>query len=195
MSRLREWLLREIAEKYLVPFFSGSKLEDDSESSSSGQGMTAFRDPCSIAFKAAAQDKYRLVLTRSQPFATATDTIVPEISVVRAFVEIIASMADALESELKHDLLSTFQRRVVAKALSRVYGSEDTILSGIDQMSSWASRQYEGGAIAASIGFRHLTQPQTRPTLNEISKYDFSAVISNGYDTLLEFDFRVICPL
>jgi hypothetical protein len=187
---LEEGLLREIAQEFLVPFFSGARLEDDSEASSSRQDTVAFRDPVSIAFKAARQDQYRLVLTRPQAFATATGTKVPELAVVRAFVDIIASMADALVSPLKRDLLSTFQRRVVARAVSTVHESESTLLSGIDQLAAWASRQYEGSAISASIGFRQLRQNANRPTLVDISGHDFSAVISNGYDTLLEFNFR-----
>jgi hypothetical protein len=151
--------------------------------------MVAFRDPVSIAFKAAREDQYRLVLTRPQAFATATGTTVPELTVVRAFVDVLASMGDALASPLKHDLLLTFQRRVVARAMSTVRESESTLLSGIDQLAGWSNQQYEGSPISASIGFKHQPQGARAPTLVDISRHEFSAVISNGYDTLLEFDF------
>jgi hypothetical protein len=184
-----EDLLREISNDYLVPFFSGAKLEDQAQDSSPQQELVSFRDPVSIAFKAARQDDYRLILKRSQPFAKASRTIVPEIAVVRAFINVVAPMADALASPLKHDLLSTFSRRVVAKAMSTRDERETTLLAGIDQLARWSSRQYEGSAISAAIGFRHQPQGDDAPTLHGMSQHDFSAVVSNGHDTLLEFDF------
>jgi hypothetical protein len=186
---MNEELLREIAQEHLVPFFSGARLEDKAIASSVRQETVAFRDQVSIAFKVARADHYRLVLTRSQPFATSTGTIVPEINVVRAFIEVVAPMAKELASPLKHDLLTTFTRRVVAKTMSSHEDREGTILMGIDQLAHWSSRQYEGLPISASIGFRHRPQGQNAPTLSDLSKHDFSAVLSNGHDTLLEFDF------
>ena len=188
MIVVEEGLLREIAGKHLLPFFSGSRLEERSMASTSREDLVAFRDPVSIAFKVSKTDDYRLVVRRSQPFAKAEGTAVPEISVVRAFVDAVAPMADALSSDLKHDLLSTFSRRVVAKAMSAADGWEETILTAIDQLSNWSSRTYEGSAIAAALGFRHKPENGT-PFLSDIASHDFAAVLSNGHDTLLEFDF------
>jgi hypothetical protein len=98
-------------------------------------------------------------------------------------------MVAPLETSLKHDLLSTFARRVVAKAMSSMKERESTILSGIDKLASWSGRLYEGSPISASIGFRHTPQGSDAPTLDQMSEHDFSAVLSNGHDTLLEFDF------
>jgi hypothetical protein len=186
---LDEGLLREISQEHLVPFFSGARLEEKSEPSARWDSRVAFRGPVSLAFKVSRRDNYRLILTRSQAFAQATGTIVPEIAVVRAFVDVIAPMANALGSSLKHDLLSTFTRRIVAKAMSTQQERESTILEGIDQLVRWSSRLYEGAPISAAIGFRHHPQGDDAPSLAEMSAHDFSAVLGNGHDTLLEFDF------
>lgn len=188
-GEMREILLREISEEFLVPFFSGARLEGRSEKSSPREATVAFRDPVSIAFKASTEDDYRLVLTRPQPFAAANATIVPEIAVVRAFVEVIGPMSEALAGPLKYDFLSTFSRRVVAQALSSPNLPAETLLSGIDQLSRWSSRLYEGSAISAAIGFRMKPQPEGAVSLRAIGAHDFGAVLTNGYDTLLEFDF------
>jgi hypothetical protein len=185
---MEEGLLREISQRYLVPFFSGAELEGRSAASSAREETVAFRDPVSIAFKVTRNDNYRLTLKRAQPFAQMDGTTVPEIAVVRAFIDVVAPMGEALESSLKDDLLLTFSRRVVAKAMSSAEERESTLLSGIDQLAQWSNRLYEGSAISAAIGFRHRPQAG-RPTLGEISEHDFAAVISNGHDTLLEFDF------
>ena len=185
---MEEALLRKISQEYLIPFFSGAKLEEQSVLSSAQEAKVAFRDPISIVFKATRTDRYRLIMTRAQPFASIS-TMVPEIAIVRAFIDVVAPMAAALASPLKHDLLSTFSRRVVAKAMSSVEERESTLLSGIDQLARWATRLYEGSPISAAIGFRQSPQDEGAPTLDEIGRHDFSAVVSNGFDTLLEFDF------
>jgi hypothetical protein len=182
---MEEELLREIARGYLIPFFSGARLEGDAILSTAREECVAFSDPQSIVFKIDRQDNYRLKMTRPQPFATTAGNIVPEITVVRAFTEIVGTMASALASPLKHDLLSTFERRVVAKSVSSVRASENVLLSGIDQLAQWSCRTYEGSTISAAVGFRDQPQEENAPTLNEIAKHDFSAVISNGIDTIL----------
>lgn len=190
-----ETLLREIATDYLVPFFSGAELRTDSTKSRSSRRVV-LQDPESIAFKVDKADSYRMVLTRPQAFAQETSAAVPEIAIVRAFVNVISRMASQLTTSLKHDLLSTFQRRIVARALGFVEeptdvstGRERTLLSGIDLLAGWANRLYEGSHIAASIGFRHTPQGSDAIPLGEFGKNDFGAVVSNGHDTLLEFDF------
>jgi hypothetical protein len=56
----------------------------------------------------------------------------------------------------------------------------------------WADRLYEGSPISASIGFRHKPQEQGTVELKDLrtgGSGDFAVSISNGHDTLLEFDF------
>lgn len=183
-------LLREIAEEYLVPLFSGAKLKPKTEKSRTSDNLVALRDPCSIAFKVDKSDTYRIVLTRSQKFAAETnENVVPEIAVVKAFVAILGPMAPALSSDIKRDLLAMFQRRIVAKAIITQPEREPILLSGIDQLVRWSTNLYEGAAISAAIGFRHLPQKDNLLDLNALAAHDFSAVLSNGHDTILEFDF------
>jgi hypothetical protein len=182
---MKEQLLRELASDYLVPLFSGSSLADAAEPSTYRHQGVAFRSPVSIAFKVSREDNYRLVLTRSQPFA---GNIIPETAVVRAFVACLKEMEDVLNTPLKVDLLSTFERKIVARAVARRDWSE-VVLSGIDQLAKWGNRRYEGAPISAAIGFRHRSQPEGSLRLGQLAAHDFSAVLTNGQDTLLEFDF------
>lgn len=186
---MKEGLLREIAEDYLLPFFSGARLEDRTTPSTPREEQVALRDPLSISFKINRNDRYRLTMTRSQPFSSSSKTsIVQEIEVVRSFVDVIASMEEHLTTPLKADLLSTFQRRVVARA-TRGPKFESTILSGIDQMARWGNRLYEGMPISAALGFRET--PQTHSlTIKDVVRHDFAAVLSNGFDTILSFDYH-----
>lgn len=182
-------LLRGIVIEYLVPLFSGAQLEDRAENSNRREGLVATRDPLRIAFKVSRNDDYRLVLSRPQPFAKTSEANLPEIDVVQAFVDVVAHMADALNSPLKDDLLSTFQRRIVARAIG-LPNLEPLVLSGIDQLANWGAKLYEGAPIAASIGFSDNTQRRGTVKIGEIAAQDFGAVMGNGYDTLMEFDFQ-----
>lgn len=138
---MKEELLREISEEYLLPFFSGARLESASVPSTPREEQVALRDPLSISFKINRNDRYRLTMTRSQPFSSAVKPVIQEIEVVRAFVEVVSRMESHLETDLKDDLLSTFQRRIVARAI-RGEEFEKVILSGIDQMAKWGNRLY-----------------------------------------------------
>jgi len=180
-------LLREISERYLLPFFSGARLEPGTIASTTRAERAAHEGQLAIKFKVNLKDRYRLVLSRSQPFTFSGTRVVTEIDVVRAFCDVLADMEGQLEGPLKNDLLSTFQRRVVARALKG--GTvEQSILKGIDRLVEWGNRLYEGAPISASMGFQPSGAIHS-PNLEEIGNLDFAAVLSNGFDTILEFDY------
>jgi hypothetical protein len=180
-------LLREIANDYLLPFFSGAVVEDNAAQSNQYHELVALKNHLSLFFKVNKNDLYRLTLFRSQSFVTQASRIIPERDVVSAFVTVLSEMEDQLTTNLKQDLLSTFQRRVVARALYNGL-HERTILAGIDQMARWANRLYEGSPISAAIGFRQTSQDGTLD-LAGFARHDFAAVLSNGFDTMLSFSF------
>ncbi len=151
-------------------------------------GLVSWRDPQSIYFKLNKEDEYKLVIVRSQPFAAPGASVLPERVIIQSFVEKLAEIAEFLDGPLGHDLLSSFQRRVVSSALAR--GEEfGTILSAIDQLAHWGGRLYEGMPISAAIGFRQGPRPRNTVSLADIATDDFAAVLSNGHDTILEFNF------
>ena len=184
---MREELLREIAGQYLAPFFSGAKILERADFSTAREQVVSIRDPLSIAFKVNRADDYRLVLFRSQPFSSSAEPVIREIEVVRCFVATLSKIEHLLDGDLKHDLLSTFQRRVVARSINGS-NSEEILLSAIDQFAKWGSRLYEGAPISSVMGFRPGPAAD-RLTLTDIADTDFMAVLSNGYDTMLEFNY------
>lgn len=183
---MEEQRLREIATEYLLPLFSGAELEDRIEIASSKRGLVSYNNPQVIAFRVNKNDCYRLLLRRNQPFAYKRDPA-RELQVVQAFVDIIAQMETELETHLREDLLSTFQRRVVARAIGGT-SREDNVLQAIDQLSLWGTRLYEGAPISSAIGIGKRGQPAGNISLRDMIEHDFVAVLSNGHDTLLEFD-------
>lgn len=185
-KRMDEGLLREISEQYLLPFFSGARLYNRSSKSSSAEQTVAFSDPQTIAFKVNRLDEYRLSITRDQPFETKTGPA-RETKVIEAFVDVLREMNDEVKGRLKDDLLSTFQRRVVARAVAE-RGEDRQLLAVIDQMALWASRLYEGAPISSAIGIDPDSKGAPDLDLSVVADNDFGAVLSNGFDTLLVFD-------
>ena len=182
---MEEALLREIARDHLLPLFSGASLEDDVIQSSAREKLVSFIEPQVIAFKVNKNDEYRLKFRRNQPFAGANDPA-RERQVIDAFVSIVAQMEEQLAGPLKDDLLSTFQRKVVAEAVSDQ--QQKGVLEIVDQMAQWANRLYEGAPIASAIGISPDDGGATDIDLATFGRNDFGAVLSNGFDTLLEFD-------
>lgn len=184
-EQMDEALLREISEKYLLPFFSGATIGPAAQSSASDK-LVAFVNPQVIGYKVHRADPYRLQFRRDQPFAQSRDPA-RETRVIEAFVEILGGMSQELRGELKDDLLSTFQRRVVAHALAE-RGDAKNLLAVIDQMALWGTRLYEGAPIASGIGIDPEKPGSPEVSLAAVTSNDFGAVLSNGFDTLLVFD-------
>ncbi len=182
-KRMDEALLREISKAYLLPFFSGARIDKTSKSSRASDKTVAFVDPQTIGFKVNRADDYRLQFRRDQPFAKKTDPA-RETRVIEAYVAVLERMSDELEGPLKDDLLSTFQRRVVAEATAEL-GDGTKLLDVIDQMARWATKLYEGAPIASAIGIDPAVAGSRELPLTNIAMKDFFAVLSNGFDSML----------
>lgn len=178
-----EALLREVSQAYLLPFFSGASIDASSVPSKVSDSTVAFVNPQTIGFKVNRADDYRLQFRRDQPFAQKTDPA-RETRVIEAYVTVLERMSDELKGPLKDDLLSTFQRRVVAEAAAEP-GEGANLLTVIDQMALWATRLYEGAPIASAIGIDPTVSGLKSLPLKSLAEQDFFAVLSNGFDTML----------
>lgn len=181
-----ETLLLDISHKYLLPLFSGATIEKSSRPSTSADETVAYLSPQEIAFKVNKSDTYRLIFRRDQPFARKQDPA-REVRVIDAFSSILAEMNDELKGDLKSDLLSTFQRRIVARAVSEE-SNEGVILTLLDQMFNWSSRLYEGAPITSAIGIDPSNIGKQDVKFESFSSSDFGAVLSNGCTSMLTFD-------
>ncbi|NEJ76386.1 hypothetical protein GR268_06755 [Rhizobium leguminosarum] len=181
-----ENLLRAIAEKFLLPLFSGASLDAAASASNANESTVALIDPQTIGFKVDRLDNYRLKFRRDQPFGLSSD-ISRETQVIEAFVAVLNRMSVALHGPLKDDLLTTFQRQVVSEAATE-NGGAPKLLQVIDQMAIWATRLYEGAPISSAIGIDPTANGMRDLPLSEIVHEDFCAVLSNGLDTILTVD-------
>ena len=175
---------RQLVQNHLLPLFSGATLVDGFEASTNRKAPVSFRDPCAFNIKPTQNCDYAVVLTRSQPFAKATSPFVTEYRVCGAFIEILAAMDAGIGTPFEQDLLSSFTRRVVVRATCSSQQQEPTVLTTIDQLDGWSTRLYEGQPISAAVGFT-ADQAAGPVSLAETWRDDYSAVLTNGFDTLL----------
>ena len=165
--------LRITAEKYLAPLLS-AKVLNNPKPCTPLCSRVSFLDPSRIAIKAKNEDKERIVIHRIPGFNK------EELQIAKDFTEEISNIYDATKSAYRADLF-TF---LPARAISRHLGGMEATQTILRQFEKWAGRTYEGGAISSSIGI----DPQVRANdigLAELFTQDFSAVLSNGFDTLL----------
>lgn len=179
--------LHKLAAEHLLPFFSGAEIQTQPVKSNSDENCVAFIDPCTIRFKINKSDKYRLEIRRKQKFSKGGEGHVTEYNVVQSFVEGIRDIQAGLKERYKHDLLSTFQRKVVAKAIAP-HEAHPVLLDALDQLVKWASRLYEGKPIVSALGF--FKKSGGSQSFQNLCQDDFSSVLSNGFDTILEFNFQ-----
>jgi hypothetical protein len=169
-----EELFRQIVTKYLLPMFSGASLEPKSAPSTPAHQCVTYSDR-EIAIKPTQNTSYRLVIRRQ-----ASDPA--EEAVIRSFADVFGLLMPTFGTPVFDDLLNSFTRRVAARAVSQHH--EDLLLRILDQFDLWSTRLCEGKPIAASIGVDPAIAPG-EVTLTDLWMDDYSAVLTNGVDTII----------
>jgi len=121
-------------------------------------------------------------LTRLQPFSK------DEFKVIYDILSIANEYSNLPVGTQKY-LDSISISRAVARSI--VLGAGDSYLEAyisriIDTLEKWATQTYEGNRISVSLGL----DPEKMRKRNDFEDFilnDFSKVLSNGYDTLMEF--------
>jgi hypothetical protein len=170
--------IRELAEQYLVPLFSGAKILKKVEKSTPRQGRIAIKNLQTIAFKLKDDDTEKLLLKRSQYFDVSQNRL-SEKSVVASFLDVIDELEQAInDDKLSEDIKRSIPRRIVASCLSKERESRSALSSVLDCFLNWESKLYEGKPITAAVGVRDSNTRYNTVTLLEIEKKDFGAIIN-----------------
>ena len=166
---------RKILSDYFLPMFSGTKLGETKESTSY-HSLSAYENPCSLLLKPEQTSDFRVQFQRSQPFARSEKTLVD------GFMKALTEVVGQTMSPYFHDLMLAIPRRVVASYLGPEHASR-TLQSAIQQFESLASQTYEGLPIVSALGLTgSVSHGPVR--LTELWAEDFSAVLSNGFDSI-----------
>ncbi|MCB2226110.1 MAG: hypothetical protein KQH53_05470 [Desulfarculaceae bacterium] len=165
--------LRLAAETYLAPLLSAQVLPA-LEPCQPYCSRVAALDPSRIGIKASDGDTERIVINRTPGFPP------EELQIAKDFTEELFNIYGATAQGYRQELLSFLPARAIARHLG---GMEATKIV-LRQFEKWAARTYEGGAISSLVGIDPgCTERDV--LLAELFEHDFSAVLSNGFDTLL----------
>lgn len=165
--------LRNALNLYLAPLLAAQILPHTVQCQANSKRVASL-EPTMTAIKAQNDDTERVVLFRQPGFTP------EELKLTKNFVEELFAIHDAVTSNYRSELFTFLPTRVIARHL----GSADAVSKILRQFEAWSTRTYEGGAITSSIGVDPGAKGQSI-SLDEIFHHDFSAVISNGFDTLL----------
>lgn len=165
--------LRVALETYLSPLLS-AEVRHGTVPCSANSKLVASLEPCSIAIKAQDGDEERIVLYRKPGFTP------EELVLTKDFIEELVAIHDATTPAYRAEIFTFLPSRAIARHL----GGLGAVTSILRQFDLWSARTYEGGAISSSIGVDPASVGKDTD-LDEIFAHDFSAVISNGFDTLI----------
>jgi hypothetical protein len=180
---------RALLRQHLLPLISGAELLPDTASSPAVRPAVDQRNRHLLEIKPSQDCRWCFRITRPHPFARTSDGPVTEKALARAFVEGLGAMPPGFEaSPYAADLMARFGRRLVADTLCPDGVDRPAVLAAIDQLEAWSSRTYEGHPIAAAVGFSTDGPRAASVSLQEAWAGDFSAVLTNAFDTMLVAD-------
>lgn len=171
--------LKKLIEIYLKPLIPMTIENKYRESTSKQQCISYNKRPDEIAVKSHFTQKEKIILTKSPKFSSEEKKFAHDL--ITELIEMHNSSRDVY----RNVVFKSLHIRSIAKYI----GCEKTSLLILEQFENWAARTYEGGAITSSIGI-DPTSERNKVHLTEIFPYDFSAVLTNGFDTLLVVNNR-----
>ncbi|MDX2177685.1 MAG: hypothetical protein SF028_14575 [Candidatus Sumerlaeia bacterium] len=173
---------RALFEKHLVPMLSGSVLLPDlrDQRRTPSQPVARLGNSQSLGIQAREDDKRRFVLWRSQAFGN------PEIELVRAFVEELRSILNALDNGANDQtalnvLLENLPTRTVVSRFGILRDVADQV---VRRMILLSQRSYEGKPITVAVAI----DPSRQGDGAHVADYfreSFAPVLTNGTDTAL----------
>ena len=176
---------RRLISRHLLPLLPGASINENASGTGSSRETVTFHGPCTLSLKPSVKSDFHVEVTRSQPFANAsTIEQIAEYTVAKSFVRAIQRIAPGLGQAFERDILLGLGRRIVARAIAQNSDQLQTALAVLDQFTRWAARSYEGKPISAAIGITEDTGGNVE--FYDLCQEDFSAVLTNGTDTMIE---------
>ncbi len=168
---------KKVLETHLLPMFTGASL-GKAENCDPACQVVAYKHVCALRIKPNKEASYRVDLERSQEF------LKEEKNLVECFIDELDKITKQEGDNFK-DLMSFLPRRVIAKLLGHSEEGRVTLQNAIQWLESLASQTYEGKQIVAALG---ITGSINHGPIDifELSKEDFSKVLSNGFDTIYQ---------
>ncbi len=177
---MKKDLVEFILYDQIVKFFSGIEISFEEDSGNQRKLVSCLPGGSKIGILC--DEGGRFVVYRAQTFEPNETKIIRD-------VFHIAGDYEKLDEQIQKYLISNTVSRVIAKSIVDDDDSNKILKVArfIETLERWSGETYEGHRIAVSIGIDMNDIDSDGPTFEEYTKNDFSKVLTNGYDTLVEF--------
>ena len=170
----------------IIPLFTGSSIIGEVESNSRDNEV-ALGLGGTVLIKPNKNDEYRLVLKRNIAFK------VSDVELLKSIIAELGNIANLglllPDKSYLHRLNMTAIEKAICESVSEV--ASDTLLDIVTMLDSYSSRTYEGKRIDFGIIINETQEAEIKTKnvhYQEMFKYDFFAVLSNGIQSCVEFD-------
>ena len=174
-------ILQRLMDVHISALFPGIEVKSGSGNSLQRKQAVFSRGQSEIRIKEVEGTSF--LISRAQPFTS------QELQIINDIVSITEEYSDLPFSTQIH-LSGGSLGRMVARSLTTSDANDKyqgLISFVVETLEKWSAQTYEGSRIASSIGIDPATG-SNESQFEVFAKEDFAKVISNGYDTLVEFD-------
>ena len=170
----------------IIPLFTGSSIIGEVESNSRDNEV-ALGLGGTVLIKPNKNDEYRLVLKRNIAFK------VSDVELLKSIIAELGNIANLglllPDQSYLHRLNMTAIEKAICESVSEV--ASDALLDIVTMLDSYSSRTYEGKRIDFGVIINETQEAEIKTKnvhYQEMFKYDFFAVLSNGIQSCVEFD-------
>lgn len=169
----------EIVEQFILPMFSGSKLNGVESSNKNHAIVAEEAGALSILIKPEIDTNYRIRITRHQAFTSIDKKIIKNV---------ISEIAD-IYSKIDNDYIDNIISLTIQKAIAKFINSNNykSILNVLSIFDGWSLRTYEGRDVSLGliIDLNDNSIYDPKLEIKSVFDNDFSALLSDGIDTAI----------
>mgnify|MGYP002515467858 CR=1 FL=1 len=173
-------------ENIILPLFTGSSIAGEEESNARDNEV-ALGSGGTVLIKPNKNDEYRLILKRNLSFKA------NEVTLLKSIISELGNVSNLGLLLPDQSYLKRLNMTAIEKAIceSVTETASETLLNIVTMLDSYSSRTYEGKRIDFGIIINESLQSENkldRIHYQNMFKYDFFAVLSNGMQSCVEFD-------
>lgn len=173
---MKSYKYREIVEKFFNRSFPGSEFFEEDINRKMTNYVSRYKGDVQLLIRGIESKNCEFQIKRNPGFSD------KEFNFIKCFIESLSNIASTDDSFIDQ-IWQYCVREAIVKSISNNESQRKTLLDLINILESWSSQTYEGGSITASFLVRDNDTFETPLHLDDYASYDFSKVLSNGFDT------------
>lgn len=172
---------KKIIDAHVKKLFPGVKI-DIRENRRKQRKQAIYADKPNLIFIKPI-DEMSFCIERSQIFASSEKKLINDLFEI---AEEYSHLKESTQEYLNTVSLTRVIARTLVDGKESIYSEEEIVSKIITTLEKWSAETYEGNRIAVSFGY-NPENTSKGIMIDEYSSLDCGKVITNGYDTIVEF--------